>query len=62
MARDTESELLLLALKKIDQSDEIDVTPWEADFIDSVMKWPHGLSERQKSIIWDMCDHYGVKV
>ena len=60
---DMESDTLRLALKEIDENDEIDVTSWEAGFIESVLygSYKGPLSEKQRSTILSMCEQYGVE-
>ena len=59
MKRDSESECLLLWLKQLDRSDN-DVSSWEAEFIENVLygEWKGPLSEKQKSVIYDMQEKY----
>lgn len=61
MSRDTESEVLLLWLKELDEADHVDVSTWEANFIEDVLYGDyHGpLSEKQKAVIYRMQEDYG---
>lgn len=56
-----ESESLLLWLQELDESEDVTVTSWEANFIESVLYGEyHGpLSEKQKAVIYKMQDRYG---
>lgn len=46
-------------LTEIDNDDDIDVTPWEADFIDNVLfKQTFPLTARQREIIEQIIERY----
>ena len=47
-------------LKEIDESDDIEVTDWECDFLDSIKKMPKPrvLSDKQKVIAIRMIEQY----
>jgi len=36
------------ALRELDESEDIDVSSWEANFLDSVFKWDGELTDRQR--------------
>ena len=47
-------------LKEIDESDDIEVTDWECDFLDSIKKMPKPrvLSDKQKAVAIRMIEQY----
>lgn len=59
MSEKTDDELVS-GLQEIDESDEIGVTEWEAEFLDSVkkMKKPRRLSPKQREVALKMIGRY----
>jgi len=55
---ETSNDELVQSLKEIDERDDIDVTSWEADFLDTVInQWPP-LSSKQRDVACLMIDQY----
>lgn len=52
---------IIAGLKSIDEDDDVEVTDWEADFLDSVKKMPkpRRLSEKQRAVAIRMIEKYG---
>ena len=53
----------LATAEAIDQDEEISVTPWEMDFLDSILKQlraGRALSQKQIDVLNRMSDKYGV--
>lgn len=49
-------------LKRLDASEDIEVTDWEAKFLESAMKWHTGailFSDRQREVIAELFRKYG---
>lgn len=53
-------EELVDGLRRIDEDEDIEVTDWEADFLDSVKKMPKPrvLSPKQRAVAEKMIDRY----
>ena len=53
-------EEIVADLRRIDEDDDIDVTDWEADFLDSVKKMakPRVLSPKQRAAAEKMVETY----
>lgn len=50
-------------LMRLDERAEVEVTDWEADFIESVCEGYetyHGFTEKQRKVIDKMADNYGI--
>ncbi len=53
-------ELLRHRLKKLDESETVDVTQWEADFIESVVyRYDGPMSQRQQESALRIVEKYG---
>lgn len=54
------SQTIVEALKEIDDDESVDVTEWEADFIENVVfKWDGPLSKSQVITAENIIDKYG---
>jgi hypothetical protein len=56
----TNDEEIILELRRIDESQDIEVDEWEADFLDSIKKMPkpRRLSLKQKAAAERMIEKY----
>jgi hypothetical protein len=59
-AKLSRDELLRHRLKKLDESETVDVTQWEADFIESVVyRYDGPMSQRQQESALRIVEKYG---
>lgn len=51
---------IIVGLKEIDESEDIEVSPWECEFLDSIKKMPkpRRLTEKQKAKAEEMIERY----
>lgn len=52
---------IIAGLKSIDEDEDVDVTDWEADFLDRIKKMPkpRRLTEKQRDAAIRMIEKYG---
>ncbi len=59
MATDLSDSEIIDRLTDLDRDDDIEVTSWEADFLESVLYRQKGISPRQREVALEMLDKYG---
>lgn len=53
------SQVIFERLKELDEAEDVEVSHWEAQFIESLFRRPGGLSDKQKAVAMKILEEHG---